>query len=1435
MKHKNEIFSMRKMGNNILITFICFLLFMFFCGGGTQKVLAAEDEVTITLDANGGKVVEPVVYKKAQSKVGLLPETTRSGYVFNGWWTKDGGTSSSDSAWGSIVKYNSDSMPKADTTYYARWTEDNDKNNKQSSTFYGKADKNVSVWSTNYGHIMDSSEKTISYNYGHVEKMLSGGTYNYGYIDNLIAGNSSLTYNYGKITESQGKVSTNYGTLEKNGATVNTNYGTIGMNTDIVDTNYGTIEKNTGTIKTQNSDILITENSGTINKISKGSVQKNTGTIGDIDNKDTTIYNYAGGTVGKHETWGVEKCTVWNMGGTVQGNSWSRNVIVYNFTGGSVDSLQPGSTIYDLGGEVTNSDKVTVIKCYKVNINNSFVDTWNDKFIINPDTGEAWLPEGETGTFTVKAGTPQLYVTGATLTKQSETAYTLSDAKDSISIDDVEPFTITYDLNGGTVEGNPAVYTERDTFTLKNPTRENYVFVGWTGTDLTEPSDNVTIQKGSTGHRKYTAVWKQDPNIVMVTFAGQNDTEDQVMIYNILTGGDTIGKLPETAKEGYNFLGWFTEKEGGTAITESSKKPHQNTTYYAHWEIGTFTYTLDPNGGTPNSTTKITRVYKESIGLIPVVSREGYIFNGWWSTEIRDDNQEYWVAALQPNSAMKGQDTTYYARWTKRTDVYSDTTGVYLFSSFTGSLRKNTGTVVNNFGLIETNASTVTTNYGEVGLTQTSISANYGHVGTVEDKVVTNYGVIDTVVDTASVRYNESVVKDNHGILAYNNGKIEKNSGIITENNNYIGENTEKVKKNSKGAEIHANKGNVIENLGTVYNYPGGVVQKNSGTLYNFGGKVNEDTTGKVIESYSITLKTGIDEATLNNEAITDLDGKKWLETGKSATITVVWAKGYSADAYHLEAEGCKIVMNDNGTYTLSNIAENAMITAVPNTFKITYDLAGGKLSTANPEEYTFETEDITLVNPEREGYTFKGWISAESSEPETSATIKKGSTGNRIYTAQWEAKIYSITYDLNGGTLTEEVNPKEYTVETEDFTLVNPKKVGYVFKGWVSTESEEAEDTVTIKKGSTGNRAYTAQWEVAKYNITYDLNGATDTANPSSYNYETEDFTLTVPARTGYIFLGWTGTDLAEPTEAVTIKKGSIGNRTYTAVWNKEDYTITYNLNGGTIAEAANPTGYSYETNDFTLAAPVRKGYNFLGWTGTDLAGVAATVTVRKGSVGNRIYTAQWEKQEIFILPKVTVKGKNTQKLSWNKLDEADGYFVYSSVAGKKMKKVLDTKKRSSKKSSKKSSRKTASKSGGSKTVIRTFKKLKASTVYQYQIRAYKLVNGKKKVFCKSMVIYSVANNQSGKLTNVKNIKLKKKSYTLQVRQTVKIKAKYTAYRKNKKLYSHVKTFRYISSNTNIAKVTKTGKIRAVRAGTCTVYVLAPNGVRKAIVVTVK
>ena len=71
-------------------------------------------------------------------------------------------------------------------------------------------------------------------------------------------------------------------------------------------------------------------------------------------------------------------------------------------------------------------------------------------------------------------------------------------------------YTITYDLDGGAAEGNPASYNAgTGTFTLNNPTRPGYTFTGWSGTGLTgENNLTVTIKKGSTGDRAYKAHWR---------------------------------------------------------------------------------------------------------------------------------------------------------------------------------------------------------------------------------------------------------------------------------------------------------------------------------------------------------------------------------------------------------------------------------------------------------------------------------------------------------------------------------------------------------------------------------------------------------------------------------------------------------------------------------------------------------------------------------------------------------------------------------------------------------------------------------------------------------------------------------------------------------------------------------------------------------------
>ena len=117
-------------------------------------------------------------------------------------------------------------------------------------------------------------------------------------------------------------------------------------------------------------------------------------------------------------------------------------------------------------------------------------------------------------------------------------------------------------------------------------------------------------------------------------------------------------------------------------------------------------------------------------------------------------------------------------------------------------------------------------------------------------------------------------------------------------------------------------------------------------------------------------------------------------------------------------------------------------------------------------------------------------------------------------------------------------------------------------------------------------------------YSITYNLDGGSmpeGTSNPDVYTVETADITLVAPVRTGYTFAGWTGTDLAEAAIAVTIANGSTGERSYTATWTVNQYTITFNSNGG--SEVA-PITQDYGSAITMPADPTRANHTFAGWT---------------------------------------------------------------------------------------------------------------------------------------------------------------------------------------------------------------------------------------------
>ena len=267
---------------------------------------------------------------------------------------------------------------------------------------------------------------------------------------------------------------------------------------------------------------------------------------------------------------------------------------------------------------------------------------------------------------------------------------------------------------------------------------------------------------------------------------------------------------------------------------------------------------------------------------------------------------------------------------------------------------------------------------------------------------------------------------------------------------------------------------------------------------------------------------------------------------------------------------------------------------------------------------YTVE-QPVTLPTPTREGYAFLGWTVNSDMAPQLTVVLPQGSIGNRTYTANWELTGYTITMDLNGGS---GETALLYTVIDDDFALPTPTRNGYEFVGWTGEGIIIPQLNVTIPKGSTGNKAYTANWQVIEYTITLDTNGG---PNVSPIKYTVEDsFTLPYPLRPGYEFAGWTldGSGML-PATTLIIYYGTTGDLHYKAEWRLAEYTINMDLNGGSGKEKV---VYTITDEDFELPTPTRNGYEFVGWTGERITTPQTRVKIPKGSTGNKAYTANWK-----------------------------------------------------------------------------------------------------------------------------------------------------------------------------------------------------------------
>ena len=179
----------------------------------------------------------------------------------------------------------------------------------------------------------------------------------------------------------------------------------------------------------------------------------------------------------------------------------------------------------------------------------------------------------------------------------------------------------------------------------------------------------------------------------------------------------------------------------------------------------------------------------------------------------------------------------------------------------------------------------------------------------------------------------------------------------------------------------------------------------------------------------------------------------------------------------------------------------------------------------------------------------------------------------------------------------------------------------GYIFRSWAG---------VRVRKKLNTCRVYEAKaiYVPCTYTIRYAGDGAKGSVpDQKDVKYDqTVTLNYNTFTKTNCVFAGWKSSTGGIYKEGQAVKNLATGGTvTMTAIWQEApltSYSISYNLNGGT---ASNPT--SYTRDDYIrLENPTKRGYEFLGWSGTGIKGKSKTVTIQKNSTGNRSYTANWK-----------------------------------------------------------------------------------------------------------------------------------------------------------------------------------------------------------------
>ena len=713
-----------------------------------------------------------------------------------------------------------------------------------------------------------------------------------------------------------------------------------------------------------------------------------------------------------------------------------------------------------------------------------------------------------------------------------------------------------------------AVWQLEEITVVAAQTRTGYTFGGWknqTDGETYWPGDKYT----PTANTTFEEIWTANQYQITFNYNGGQPVGGGASTTYVMTYFDSDAcknmSILEPQKLGYNFTGWKTAS--GDMVYDASGKCVKNTQYwdanerwiypdnvtlYAQWEEITYTVKFVGGEGTTGSVADIpaaffTPVTMPENGFEKVVAVTYDVAGG---TNLTPANTQVnleaaftkWVleGTWDPTGKQPGVQVTHY-------DATQDCVITYAAE---WAHKSTVLPTVEREGYNFLGWSDGTATYAAGTTVTPEQSVTYTAQWQIKTYTVTWLDWDDTVLKTETVNhdtvpsYGATPTREGNVQYSYTFKQWSPSVVAATADAVYIAEYTQSV--NQYTVTFYDEDGTTILAQGD-YKYGTSAAditpadpnkaptERNSFRFAGWSPAV-EDVTGtanyRATYDKMATLTGEIDRGTQN--------GPITVKAGEEAVITLVPSEGYIVHSTKIGDDETEILNGGASQWSFrdNDLSENihVVVTTRPKDYDIYYELNGGRMpdGVTAPTSYNIETETFTIPNPVRDGYKFTGWWYLSSLQtPEMTATIPKGTTGDRTYAANWEIEEYTLEFDVADGVMPDNaVDSTTYKI-TDTVAFPQPTREHYDFQGWKVTTADgnwTADDVLTAESltGKFGNVKLTAQWQIHTFTVTFkDDDGTVISEEIYDYGTPAEDITPSDPekaptAQYTYKFTGW-------------------------------------------------------------------------------------------------------------------------------------------------------------------------------------------------------------------------------------------------------------------------------------------------------------------------